>query len=160
MVVRRIALMALASLVLPGEARAALCGGFLNPVQVAASAMAFGSYAPGSASPLQATSTITLSCGVGLDLLPSFTVSISSGSSGSFGEREMAAGSNRLRYNIFTTGSHTTVWGDGSGGTATASYSSVLLLGNLSFTAYGLAPAGQWPAAGAYQDTLLVTVSY
>jgi spore coat protein U-like protein len=63
-----------------------------------------------------------------------------------------------LNYNIYTTGVHTTVWGDGTLGTGvisgTGSGSSQIL------TAFGQIPAGQLGTPGNYTDTVTITVTF
>jgi spore coat protein U-like protein len=147
-------------LLLPLPAQAGLCGTFLDPMSVSGTTMGFGNYLPASASP--SNSTITVSCGLGIDLLPSFTVALSAGRSGSMITRTMVFGTQSLNYNIYTTIGYGTVWGDGTGGSVTQSVNgSVLQLGNTNFTAFGLLPAGQYVAAGGpYLDTITVSVSF
>ena len=142
----------------PRPAHALLCGTILDPLSVSATALAFGSYNASSPTPRDATGSVTVSCGLGLDLLPAFTVSISAGS-GSFATRKMAFGASRLNYNIYTDGGRTTIWGDGTAGTVTQSYSTVLVLGSITYTAYGRVPVGQYVASGAYADTRVVPVT-
>ena len=73
----------------------------------------------------------------------------------------MAQGSGRLNYNLYTTASRTTIWGNGSSGTSTVT---ATLNGLLSFSqtdpVYGRISAGHWPQAGAYADSLIVTITY
>jgi spore coat protein U-like protein len=75
----------------------------------------------------------------------------------------MLNGGSILSYNLYTSAAHTTVWGDGSGSTADVSSSlNWLQIGNASFNypVYGVIPAGQDRAAGAFIDTITVTVNY
>lgn len=51
------------------------------------------------------------------------------------------------------------VWGDGSGGTATVS-GALALPGAIDHTVYGRLPARQNVGAGAYTDTLTVTLNF
>lgn len=159
----RLAGLGLAVLVLaaiPRPAHALLCGTFLDPMTVTTTGLAFGSYNPNSVTPKDASATITITCGLPIDLLPSFTVAISAGGAGAFAPRQMSFGSNTLNYNIFSDAARTTVWGDGTAGTVAPGYSSLLALGANSFTAYGRIPSGQFVKAGPYADTLIVTVTY
>lgn len=134
------------------------CNGGGNPAQVSATAMSFGNYnaaAPGAAT---ANSTITVSCVDAGRELPSFTVALSTGGSGTYSPRQLLSGLNTLAYNIFTTGGFTTVWGNGTGGSVIVSDNGTV--NSVSFTAYGRVPAGQYVAAGSYTDTITVTVTY
>lgn len=144
----------------PGKAHALLCGTFLNPLTITATDINFGAYSAGTVAAATASGTVKLKCTLALDLLPNFVVSISAGTSGSFATRQMAQGADRLNYNLYTDGAYSAVWGDGSGGSVTQSYSSGLLLNDQTFTAFGRLPANQYVRAGAYSDSLIVTVSY
>jgi len=151
---------ALALLAMAGPASAAACGTGLNPILVTATAVAFGLYSPGASSGTGSNGTVTVSCTVTLGAtLPSFTVALSAGAGG-FSPRQMSFGAARLNYNLYTTPSHATVWGDGTGVTATQAYASSAGLASTIFTAYGLVPFHQFVAAGLYSDGITVTVTY
>jgi spore coat protein U-like protein len=126
--------------------------------------VSFGTYNPLSASPLTATGTVTVTCTVTLAaLLESWTIALSQGNSGNFNSRSMLNGSSVLSYNLYTSASYTTIWGDGSGSTGIVSSPLILLqIGNASFNypVYGAIPAGQDRAAGTFIDTIVVTVNY
>lgn len=133
----------------------ALCVG----VVVAATPVVFGTYSPFSASPVDATGAVAVTCAVGLAV--SYSIRIGTGGAGSYNPRRMSAGASTLNYNLYTSAARTTVWGDGSGSTGTISYSTALeVLGLRSYTIYGRIPSGQNVAAGVYADTLTVTVEY
>lgn len=102
--------------------------------------------------------TVTVSCVRAIDTLPAFVVSLSRGSSPTYTPRTMTSGANTLTYNIYNQAAFTTIWGDGTGGTATRPYGGG---GNSAAgIGYGRIPAGQYVAAGAYLDTITVTVTY
>jgi spore coat protein U-like protein len=128
---------------------------------VSATPVTFGSYSPSAATPLTGTGTITMSCG-GLSLLDSWTLSLSTGQSGSFAARSMTSGGSSLAYNLYTSAAHTQVWGDGSAGTGTGSGSALIAIGGSTFpyTVYGQISALQDKAAGTYTDVITVTVDY
>jgi spore coat protein U-like protein len=72
-----------------------------------------------------------------------------------------------LVYNIYTDPGHTSVWGDGSGGSNELNGSVGLGhgLGNngtntVNYTSYGRITAGQDVLPGTYMDLLTVTVTY
>src|SRR5690606_12205920 len=121
---------------------------------VSATALSFGAYSATDAAPAEASGTVTVSCAIPLDLLPDFTVSLSKGASATYAARTMKNGSRTLSYNLYTGADYATVWGDGAEGTMARSFNDVLQLGSLPFTVYGRVPAGQWSAAGTYQDTI------
>ena len=71
----------------------------------------------------------------------------------------MATGANLLNYALYTDSGHTTLWGDGAGGT-TATIDGTGNGISQSSTIYGRVPAGQTVPAGGYADTVNVTVTY
>jgi spore coat protein U-like protein len=72
----------------------------------------------------------------------------------------MAMGASQLSYNIYTTSGYSAIWGDGTGGTVTQSFSALLSLGTVTYATYGRIPAGQYIAAGSYGDSITVTLMY
>ncbi len=133
--------------------------------------LSFGTYNPLSSTPLSnnsASLTVTCSNGTGSGAAtPNPSIALSSGSAASFSPRTLKSGSNSLNYNVFTESSYTTVWGDGTGSTATRSVTVNSPTGkatssnSTSLTLYGRIPSGQLnAAAGNYSDTLTITVTY
>jgi len=135
-----------------------------NSVQVSPSVLAtslvFGIYSAGSASPTLSNSTVTVSCSNTNYKLPSFTVALSAGGAGGFNPRKMSSSGSNLNYNMYIDSTYTTIWGDGTSGTATQSYNGSLGLNQVLFTNYGRVPASQFVKAGGYTDTITVTVTY
>ncbi len=88
-------------------------------------------------------------------------ISIDTGGSGSFVNRNMAGPGPGLNYNLYTDATLTTVWGDGTGG------SSVVDETGLGMTTVGtsviegrvLLADAQVAAVGAYSDTVTVTLN-
>lgn len=128
------------------------------------SSVAFGAYNPLSGSATSSTGNVAVSCGGVLGLLVPYDIALSAGGYGSYSARQMGSGVNRLNYNLYTSGTHATVWGDGSGSTQIVSGSvTILLLGGTTQnrTVFGRIPAGQTSVApGSYSDTVTVTVTY
>lgn len=122
---------------------------------VSATPLDFGVYDPSVTR--ASTGTITVQCGVGI--LPSLTITLTAGS-GSYAQRRMQLGPDALNYNLYVDAAHMTVWGDGSGGTATQGLSGLISLGSTDYTVYGLMDAGQYPAPGNYTDTIVVGVIF
>jgi len=124
----------------------------------------FGNYNPFNSSPVDTTGVLNVSCtSLIIGALVNYTVSLDSGSYGSFATRKMGNGAYRLDYNIYTDATYTTIWGDGTSGTSTNSGSCTIVLGgncNQNFTAYASVPARQNAAVGNYSDTITVTVNY
>jgi spore coat protein U-like protein len=64
-----------------------------------------------------------------------------------------------LNYSLFTNSTRTTIWGDGTGSTGTITSSGTGSAQAISI--FGRVPSGQGTVpAGAYQDTVAVTVTY
>ena len=110
---------------------------------------------------LTANSTISVRCTSGT----TFFVDLSTGSSGNFTSRTLVNGSDTLAYNLYTSNTYTTVFGDGTGSTGRGSGTgagmgvpnaqSVLVYGQL------LASANTGPVgAGTYTDTITATITY
>ena len=128
----------------------------------------FGSYDVFAAGVTNGNATLTVTC----DLNPppgnadiSYTISLSTGSSNSFVQRQMKSGANTFGYNLYTTNAYSVVWGDGTGSTAAVSGTMRLKNTNPSqtntHTVYGRIPALQDVAvASNYQDNVTVTVTY
>ncbi len=144
---------------LPRPASAADCGGGLNPIVIIPTPVVFGLYSPGAANAAILNGTIIMSCTVVLTTLPSFTIGLSKGSYGQFTARQMAFGSARLNYNLYTSASYGTIWGDGVGGiSATQAYSAGGV--TTTYTVYGRVPTNQFVTTGAYMDSITITVTY
>jgi spore coat protein U-like protein len=121
--------------VLAPAAWAAKCDRVSRPLQVTATTMNFGTYNAASPTADTANATITVACVNPADDLDVFSIALSRGSSATYSPRTMTSGANTLSYNIFTSASFVTIWGDGTGGTVTV-------------------------APGSYTDTITVTVTY
>lgn len=122
---------------------------------VTADDLAFGDYDPVSSSPLSGATTIEVTCTNGTG----YVVSLDEGAGvgASIAERLMTSGSDTLSYTLFRDAAHTQVWGNASGvdtvdgtGTGVAEVLDV----------YGLVEALQTAPAGAYTDSVTVTVTY
>jgi spore coat protein U-like protein len=133
--------------------------GYAFHCSVASTPVSFGNYDVFSTVPLDSTGFITISCSNPDGKPMPITVSISSGGSGSFNPRQMrlAGGTDRMNYYLFIDPSKTTIWGDNTGGTSTFA-STIVRNPTLNATIYGRIPAKQDLKAGAYSDSLLVTV--
>lgn len=89
-----------------------------------------------------------------------YTAELSTGS-GTYAARTMTTGINTLQYNLYTSNSHTNVWGDGTGGSGTVSGTGTTTAsGGPSNTIYGRVPAGQDVSAGSYTDSITITISF
>lgn len=105
--------------------------------------LAFGAYDPTSATPLDANTTISVSCTKGA--APSITLSAG---------RTITNGTDNLTYSLFSD-AYTTAWVDGgSVGTSTGPASPMTV------ALYGRLAASQNVSAGSYAGTLNATVNY
>jgi spore coat protein U-like protein len=123
--------------------------------------VSFSNYDVFTSTPLDTTGTISLMCNNPEQKPIPVTITISSGGSGSFNPRQMrrAGGTDRMNYYLFIDPSKTTVWGDGTGGTSIFT-NMIDKTSSLNTTIYGRVPARQNLSAGAYGDTLVVTVTW
>lgn len=138
----------LALLLAPGFAQAA-CS--VNPTPVT-----FGIYSPFNVAPTDTAGTLRVSCDT---VTVGYTVLLSAGSAGSYSPRGLSGGGYTLFYNLYADALRTVVWGDGSGGTTTVS-GAFALPGAIDHTVYGRVPARQNVGAGAYTDTITVTINF
>ncbi len=155
---------ALAALAAPGPALAATASSTMSVTAtvtanctVSTSALAFGSVNTISGSNVDSTGGLSITCTNGTAW--SAAAGVGAGSGASYANRRMTSGANLLNYNIYTTAARTTVWGNGTAGTsAIAGTGSGTLQ---SVTVYGRVGSGQTSVpAGAYADTVAVTVTY
>jgi spore coat protein U-like protein len=139
-----------ASLIGAAPASAAQC-------DLETTSVVFGSYNVFATAPVDSTGTVRLNCNGGAK---SVRVSISRGQGGSYAPRSLRRAAESLGYNFFLDAGRSTVWGDGTGG------SSAYLAGNppnnkdVDVTIYGRIFAGQDISAGAYSDSVAVTIDF
>ncbi len=129
----------------------------------AATGVAFGTYQPLTGPSLSSTGTVTITCQATVAILVSYTIELSIGSGSSFAARSMSGVSPPLHYQLYRDAADTQIWGDGTAGTyvVTDGY----LLGIIvpvvkNYTVYGIVPAGESAAVGAYSDMVVVTLIY
>lgn len=129
---------------------------------VSASGLNFGVVSLSSQTDITTTGTIEITCD---KQNASYTVMLSSGA-GTYTQRLMVSNGRNLSYNIYTSASYTSVWGDGTGATMTAGgavsnkssgqlyYGTNTLYGRIPFTGI------QNAYSGSYSDTIMVTINY
>lgn len=131
---------------------------------VSAPDISFGSYNAQDVLPVDVVSTVDVVCTATLvGLFLSYEVEIGPGGSGDQMARTLSQGGSTLSYNLYRDILRTRVWGDGAGGSESLAASrlfSVLLPWSVGYPVFGRLPAGQDVTAGAYADTLTVTVIY
>ncbi|PKO31254.1 MAG: spore coat protein U [Betaproteobacteria bacterium HGW-Betaproteobacteria-7] len=118
---------------------------------VSATGVNFGSYDVFSNVNSDGAGSVSVSC----DAAASYSIAISSGN-GSYVSRWMASGAHQLAYNLYREASRSTIWGDGTGGSAVVSGSGT----GATHTVYGRVPSRQNVYAGSYSDSIVVTVTY
>lgn len=119
---------------------------------VATSGLNFGSYDVFNNSHSDIAGSVTVSC----SQATSYSLQMSPGS-GSFSQRLMLGSSHNLSYNLYTDATRSQVWGDGSGGSVTLSGNTE---SSIQHTIYGRIPARQNVQAGAYGDSIVITLEY
>jgi spore coat protein U-like protein len=127
-----------------------------------AATLAFGAYTPGAGA-LTGNTNVVVKCTKGT----TFTVSLNGGSGGgTVAQRLMLNGTaNHLQYNLYTAAALGTIFGDGTGGSATVAGTGAGTgtTNAVNVPVYGQVPdnaTNQTAVAGAYTDTIAVTVSY
>ena len=129
--------------------------------------VAFGVYDPVATTATTATGNLTVTCihlGGGATKAH-YTAALSTGSSGTYAQRRLRAGTATLDYNLFDSASYTRIWGNGTGGTGVIVGTLLVNPGsnqvNEAFhPIYGRIPAQQSAAIGSYSDTILVTLTF
>ena len=115
------------------------------------SGIAFGSYDPFVNQNVDSVANIGVTC----DETTPYSIALSTGN-GSYDTRVMTSGLHHLLYNLYVDASLTTIWGDGTGQSATVSDNQ--LVGN--HTVYGRIPARQDAHVGVYSDTIVITLTF
>jgi spore coat protein U-like protein len=169
----RIALLALAGVVVAGNAFAAsspITNSFNVTATVAKSCtvtsvtdLAFGTYDPSSANfstDATASGAINVRCTKGTLIHLELNEGGSASAPGCTtpARRMNDGGTNRLAYGIYMDSAHTTNWGC----TSTAEQTKTAGASNVAetFTTYGVIPAGQNVPAGSYSDSVTYTVTF
>jgi len=102
-----------------------------------------------------ATSTLSVQCANGTAYNVGLDAGLNGG--GSITARKMALGAARVGYQLYSNSARTAVWGNTVGTDTVAGTGN----GNpQNLTVYGNVPAQTTPAAGTYNDTIVVTVTY
>jgi spore coat protein U-like protein len=130
----------------------------MNCSIVRTSGVAFGSYDANRTNPLDSDGLIAFRC-TSVGAADMLTIQLGRGDSNSFLPRKMRLGNGRLEYNLYLDASRTIVWGDGTMGTAV--YAVHPPDGQpVSVPIFGRVPPRQNVRAGAYGDSIIVTVLY
>lgn len=145
-------------------ASSALLGGRASAVvvcSVSSTGAAFGAFDPVSGNLKDTLGTISVSCTGSPGDAVNYTIALSPGA-GTVTSRDMQAGASNVFYNLFTNGSHTVIWGDGTGGTGVVSDNYTLAVSPTvrSYTVYGEIPPQSGPTVGSYLDNVVITVNF
>lgn len=147
-----------------GENAYALCLGLGCSCSIATNNFDFGAYNPLSPTAKDLTGSLSVTCGSLLaSISVAYTVSLSTGNSGTYTQRSMLNGANILHYNFYTDVGRATIWGNGGSGTSMISNSYILGLlfpRTDNFTIYGRIPALQNVPIGTYTDNIVATVTF
>lgn len=124
---------------------------------VSAGSIDFPDVNPLSGANVNGSGTFSVSCTNGTGWTAA--AGIGSGSGASYTARKMTFGANTLNYNLYTSNTYGTVWGDGSASTAMLSGTGTGAA--QSTTVYGRVPLGQNTARpGGYSDSVSITITY
>jgi spore coat protein U-like protein len=123
---------------------------------VSTTAVAFGNVDVTSNANVDAGGGVSVTCTNGTAWTAK--ASAGGGSGATITDRKMTSGANVLSYALYTDSAHTTVWGDGTTGSAITGTGTGSAQAN---TIYGRIPSGQTTKpVGTYADTVTVTVTY
>jgi spore coat protein U-like protein len=142
-------LIAAAALLLPAVPAAAKV-----TCTVSSPGVALGVYNPKSATNLDGTGSVTVTC---TQSTGGITVTASAGL-GTVLNRHMSNGTSNLNYNLYVDAARTIVFGNGTAGQLSYTIPSSPLF--LSKTIYGRIAALQNVTAGSYSDSLIITVTF
>ncbi|MBX3510722.1 MAG: spore coat protein U domain-containing protein [Hyphomonadaceae bacterium] len=123
--------------------------------EVVANDLDFGDYDPVVAAHDDAATTLSITCTNGA--IYQIALNLGAGAGATAATRYMTRGGDLLAYGLYRNGARTQVWGESGGvdalsGTGTGAPVSIDLFGRI--------PMQQAVPAGAYQDTIIVTVTW
>jgi spore coat protein U-like protein len=117
--------------------------------------LAFGTQSFLDISDIDSTVDLSIRCTTGTPA----TITLDDGlNGGTVALRTMELGANSINYTLYTDNTYSQIWGDGSLGTFTRAYTGTGSAETL--TVYGRVPTQTTPAAGAYSDTITMTVTF
>lgn len=126
---------------------------------VSTTAVAFGDVDVTSGSNVDGTGGISVTCTSGTAWTA--TADAGSGTGATLATRNMTKGTDLLNYILYTDSARSSVWGDGVTVGADGKFTGTATGSAQASTIYGRVPAGQTSLpAGAYSDTVTVTVTY
>jgi len=128
-----------------------------NSATVATSPVSFPSYNPVATAPTDGAGQVTVTATGGL----SYSIGLGGGLAPSSGTRQLQGPSGGLLgYNLFTSSARSTVWGEGQSGFVGQTVPGTGSGAAQPYPVYGRIFPGQGVPAGAYSDSVLVTVTF
>ncbi len=127
----------------------------ISSCTVDAADLSFGSYDPVSATALDVATSLTVHCTNGTAYVVSLDKGVGAGAT--VASRRMTSAGQTLVYSLYQNAGRTTLWGETAGVDTVAGSGSGA---QQTLSIYGRAPAQQTSPAGAYSDTITVTVTY
>jgi len=119
---------------------------------IAGNTLDFGTYNSGQQAALDAEASVSYSnCAAG-----TLEIALDGGAAANVAERAMANGDSSLRYQLYKNSGRSQIWGTGSD----ALLQQLLVPDSGNIPVYGRIPGGQNVPAGAYTDTVNVTLTF
>lgn len=134
-----------------------------NNCRITAATLNFGAYDPvvaHAATDLLGSQALSLFCTKGVNAT---SIDMDLGANALVTQRRMASGAERLNYNLFRDAARTLNWGTGVNGVdpdVSTSKNTPLVAGGAAIVVYGTVPQNQDVAAGAYADSVTITINF
>jgi len=132
----------------------------ISSCTVSGSTLNFGNAidALATATPLDATSTLSVTCTNTTPYTVSLNAGANAGGASNFSARTMKSGTRTLGYQLYLDTARSSVWGDGTASSATVAGTGTGSAQTLNL--YGRIPSLANVVPGSYSDTVTVTVTY
>lgn len=127
----------------------------LTSCSISTVGVAFGSYNVFTATPVDAVGSVSFQCSAPVAVV----VQLGTGSASSFSPRTLRRAGEPLNYNLYRDAAHTSIWGNGTGGTSTWSGTASVISPTV-VQIYGRLFAQQDVTSGAYTDTVVATIVF
>jgi spore coat protein U-like protein len=128
---------------------------------ISTTGISFGNYDATSLVPKDASGSVTVACALGTaaNVRMGQGANAATGSTDAAPLRQMATGTDRLRYDLYQDATHLVAWAN-TAGTGQA-YVGLGPLGGTTLTIYGRVPINQnAPVANGYSDTVTASVNF
>lgn len=134
---------------------------------VASTPVAFGTYSPVSATPLDGQGSVIVDCN-GNGNQAAIGITLDAGTYGTYAARSMANGADRLFYQLYTDAGRNTAFGNGTSVTCTTGVTNLPCVGSnpsggalrATRPIFGRIPTGQDVASGNYSDVVRITITF